>query len=81
MRAILFAVAIVTLTLLPVPDAAATFNCFDTPQRERRCACIGGSNCIELEKSGSCKSDFECDDGELGAIICSCKAVGLSKTH
>jgi hypothetical protein len=76
MRAILFALAIAALTLLST-DALTAFDCFDTPQRERRCACTGGSNCIELEKSGNCKSDFKCDDGELGAIICSCKAIAL----
>lgn len=80
MRAVLFALAIGSPTILSA-NARAAFNCFDTPQRERRCACTGGSNCIELEKSGNCKSDFKCDDGELGAIICSCKAVRLSKTH
>jgi hypothetical protein len=30
-------------------NARAAFNCFDTPQRERKCACTGGSNCIELQ--------------------------------
>ena len=81
MRAALLALAIVAATLLAISDACATFNCFATPQRERRCACIDGKNCLEMQKSGSCKSGFTCDDSELGALICSCKAERPSRIH
>ena len=81
MRAALLTVAIAAAILLALSKAQATFDCFETSQRERRCACTGGRNCIELQKSGSCKSGFKCDDSELGATICSCKAVKTSGTR
>jgi hypothetical protein len=77
MRAALLTVAIAAA----IAQAQATFDCFETPQGERRCACMGGRNCIELQKSGSCKSGFKCDDSELGAMICGCKAVKTSRTR
>jgi hypothetical protein len=52
---------------------------FDTPSEGRRCACIGVRQCDEMLKSGDCKSDPRCDNGELGAIVCSCKAVRTSR--
>jgi hypothetical protein len=42
-----------------------------------RCACIGTTDCSEMKSSGRCKSDAECDKGELGAVICSCKAARI----
>jgi hypothetical protein len=72
-----FALLIVTLTLVSLAwnwDASAEFNCFETPGEGSRCACIGASDCTEMKNSGSCKSEAECDKGDLGAIICSCKA-------
>jgi hypothetical protein len=74
MRAALLTITIVAALFLALSNARATFNCFETPQGERRCACIGGSNCSEMQKSANCKSGFKCDDGELGAMVCSCKA-------
>src|SRR6185312_3051030 len=74
MRAALLTVVIGAVLILALSNAWAVFNCFDTPQGERRCACIGGDNCIQMQKSGSCKSGFKCDDSELGSMICSCKA-------
>ena len=55
--------------------AGAEFICFQTPGEGIRCACIGASDCSEMRNSGSCKSEAECDKGELGAIVCSCKAT------
>jgi hypothetical protein len=81
MRAALLTVGIAAAILLLLSKAQATFDCFETSQRERRCACTGGRNCIELQKSGSCKSGFKCDDSELGAMICSCKAAKTSRTR
>jgi hypothetical protein len=72
-----FALLIVTLTLVSVAwnwNAGAEFNCFETPGEGSRCACIGANDCTEMKNSGSCKSEAECDKGDLGAIICSCKA-------
>ena len=72
-----FALLIVTLTLVSLTwnwNASAEFNCFETPGEGSRCACIGASDCTEMKNSGSCKSEAECDKGDLGAIICSCKA-------
>ena len=78
MRAALLTVAIMAAIFLVAFEAQATFDCFETPQGQRRCACLGGENCIELQKSGTCKSDFKCDDSEVGAMICSCRAVKVS---
>jgi len=50
-----------------------------TPGEGVRCACIGLNDCSEMKNSDSCKSDPECDKGELGAIICSCKAARTAK--
>jgi hypothetical protein len=73
---------IVILTLAPLGwngDARAEFNCFETPGEGSRCACIGANDCTEMKNSDSCKSEAECDKGDLGAIICSCKAARSSK--
>ena len=56
---------------------AGDFSCFDTPDNGRRCACVGSGECDEMLKSGDCKSKPHCDDGELGPIICSCKAAPI----
>jgi hypothetical protein len=72
-----FALLIVTFTLASLTwswNARAAFNCFETPGEGSRCACIGANDCTEMKSSGSCKSEVECDKGDLGAIICSCKA-------
>jgi hypothetical protein len=64
------------------PSAEAAFRCFDTPDSGRRCACMGAAECGEMLKSGDCKSTPRCDKGELGPIICSCKASRAAKaTH
>jgi hypothetical protein len=68
-------------TLFLTRSAGATFNCFDTPGQGRKCACIGSNDCSEMRKSGNCKSSPECDNSELGAIICSCKAERTSRTN
>jgi hypothetical protein len=78
MRAALVALIIVVALFLSRSDGWATFNCFETPEGARRCACIGADNCREMQNSSSCKSGPECDKSELGAIICSCKAVRTS---
>jgi hypothetical protein len=59
--------------------AGAEFNCFKTPGEGIRCACMGASDCSEMKNSGSCKSEAECDKGELGAVVCSCKAARTPK--
>ena len=72
-----FALLIVTLTLASLAwnwNASAEFNCFETPGEGPRCACIGANDCTDMKNSDSCKSEAECDKGDLGAIICSCKA-------
>jgi hypothetical protein len=79
MRAALLTVVIAAAIFLALSKAQATFDCFETPKGEWRCAYMGGRNCIELQKSGSCKSGFKCDDSELGAMICGCKAVKTSR--
>ncbi len=71
--------ALLTLALLEAfaltHRAQASFSCFDTPDSGRRCACVGSGECDELLKSGDCRSKARCDNGELGPIICSCKAA------
>ena len=32
------------------------------------------TDCSEMKNSGRCNSEAECDKGELGAVMCSCKA-------
>jgi hypothetical protein len=70
--------ALLALILLEAPaltrPAQATFNCFNTPDDGRGCAYVGAGECDEMLKSGYCKSKPHCDNGELGPIICSCKA-------
>jgi hypothetical protein len=75
MRAALLVIALAVASLLGSVDAWTKFDCFETPGEGRRCACVGAGNCSEMKSSDSCKSDPECDKSELGAIICSCKAV------
>jgi hypothetical protein len=55
--------------------AGPAFECFVTPQGETRCSCVGEDSCLAMNNSKSCLSDPECDHAELGAVICSCKAV------
>ena len=71
-----FALLIVTLlaSLAWSWDARAEFKCFETPGEGSRCACIGANDCTDMKNSDSCKSEAECDKGDLGATICSCKA-------
>jgi hypothetical protein len=80
MRAALLVLTLAGLSLLGRLGAGATFNCFETPGEEPRCACVGAGNCSEMKNSDSCKSDPQCDKSELGAIICSCKAAKTSRT-
>ena len=72
-----FALLTVTFTFASLAwswNARTAFNCFETPGEGSRCACIGANDCTDMKNSGSCKSEAECDKGDLGAIICSCKA-------
>jgi hypothetical protein len=75
--------ALLTLTLLEalalMQPARAAFRCFDTPDSGWRCACVGASECGEMLKSSDCKSTPRCDKGELGSVICSCKAARAAK--
>jgi hypothetical protein len=80
MRSALLILSIVAALFLARSNAWATFNCFETPEGERRCACIGAYDCREMQKSDSCESGPECDNRQLGAIICSCKAERTSRT-
>ncbi len=77
--------ALLTLTLLAAlalaKPARAAFSYFDTPDDGRRCACVGSGECDEMLKSGDCQSVPRCDKGELGSIVCSCKATRASKAH
>ena len=73
---------ILTVILILIPSrsfALESFNCFDTPNGEHKCACIGVAGCRELQQSGNCKSDLVCDQDQLGAIICSCNAGRTSR--
>ena len=80
MRATLLTVTIVMVAFPPPSFALESFNCFDTPNGEHKCACIGVAGCREFQQSGNCKSDLVCDQDQLGAIICSCNAGRTSKT-
>jgi hypothetical protein len=80
MRKALLVLTIVAASDLSRPAAWANFSCFETPEGERRCACVGADNCAEMKTSDSCKSDAQCDDRALGVIICNCKAAKSVKT-
>jgi hypothetical protein len=80
MRAALLVLTLAAASLLGSLNAWSKFDCFETPGEGRRCACIGTGNCSEMKSSDSCKSDPQCDKSELGAIICSCKAVRTSRS-
>jgi hypothetical protein len=71
---------IVMIAALGLPAQAGTdFDCFVTPQGETRCACEGDDSCRAMDNSKACVTDPECDDGELGVMICSCKATPASR--
>jgi hypothetical protein len=78
MRTALLIAALIEAWAFP-PQAFATYRCFDTPGGSYRCACIGANECGDMEKSGYCKSDPQCDKAELGALICSCSARRTAK--
>ena len=78
MRAALLVLTLLMASLTVSVGAQAEFDCFQTPGEGVRCACIGTTDCSEMKNSGRCKSDAECDKGELGAVICSCKAARIS---
>jgi len=80
MRTALLVLTIVAASLLSHSAAWAMFNCFQTPDGDRRCACVGAANCTEMKTSDSCQSDPQCDDRALGAIICNCKAAKSVRT-
>ena len=81
MRAALLTLTIVAAFLPSRSFARENFNCFDTPEGEHRCACIGVAPCSEMQQSGNCKSDLVCNQDQLGAIICSCNAGRTSRTR
>jgi len=78
MRATLLTVTIM-MAMSPRSFALGSFNCFDTPTGEHKCACIGVAGCRELQQSGNCKSKLVCDQDQLGAIICTCNAGRTSR--
>src|SRR4029079_4732401 len=78
MRAPLLVLTLTMASLEVSVGARAELNCFQTPGEGVRGACIGTTDCSEMKNSGRCKSDAECDKGELGAVICSCKAARIS---
>ena len=80
MRIALLILTLMIASLAGSMGAGAEFNCFQTPGEGIRCACIGASDCSEMRNSGSCKSEAECDKGELGAVICSSKAARISSS-
>jgi hypothetical protein len=80
MRKALLVLTIVVVSNLSHLAAWANFNCFATPQGERRCACVGTDNCAEMKTSDRCQSAPQCDDRQLGAIICNCKAAKSART-
>jgi len=80
MRATLLTVIIMMAVLPSRSFAVESFNCFDTPNGEHKCACIGVAGCKEMQQSGNCKSELVCDQDQLGAIICSCSAGRTSRS-
>jgi hypothetical protein len=78
MRPALLTIVIVAAFGLPA-EARTDFDCFVTPHGETRCACEGTESCRALDNSNACVTDPECDNGELGPVICSCKATPASR--
>jgi hypothetical protein len=74
MRAALLTLTIAA-TLFLAHSRAWAFDCFETPDGKRRCACLGADDCSEMRLSKKRKSDPQCDHAELGALVCSCAAV------
>src|SRR5262245_14958059 len=62
MRSVATVFALVFFFLNPL-DARGEYNCFESYGGERRCACIGTSDCSQMKTSNSCKSDPKCDTG------------------
>jgi hypothetical protein len=79
MRLALLVLTVTMALLAGSMGAGGEFNCFQTPGEGIRCACIGAGDCSEMKNSGSCRSEAECDKGELGAMICSRKAARTPK--
>ena len=77
MRSVALVFALVCFFLDPL-EARGDYNCFESYGGERRCACIGTSDCSQMKASNSCKSEPTCDNG-LGTIVCSCSAAKKSK--
>jgi hypothetical protein len=78
MRLALLTIIIVAALGVTRADARTDFYCFATPVGER-CACEGDDSCRALHNSDSCVSDPQCDNRELGILICSCKAISTSQ--
>jgi hypothetical protein len=79
MRATLLILTVILTLISSRSFALESFNCFDTPNGEHKCACIGVAGCKEMQQSGNCKSELVCDQDQLGAIICSCNAGRTSR--
>ena len=79
MRATLLTLTIMMAAFPSRSFALENYNCFDTPNGEHRCACIGMANCSEMKSSGDCNSGPMCDQDQLGAVVCSCNAGRTSR--
>jgi hypothetical protein len=51
MRTALLLLTLVAALSVAPSDARANFNCFQTPDGEHRCACVGADNCSAMQKS------------------------------
>jgi hypothetical protein len=80
MRLALLTIVVIAAFGLPA-QARTNFDCFVTPQGETRCACEGDDSCRAMDNSKACVTDPECDDGELGVTICSCRATPASRSN
>jgi hypothetical protein len=78
MRTALLMLAILGALSLTSSRAGA-FDCFNTPELWRRCACIGERDCSAMQASGNCSEAARCDNKELGAVICSCQTAQRSR--
>lgn len=81
MRATLLTLTIMMAAFPPRSFARENFNCFNTPNGEHRCACIGMASCSEMKSSGNCNSEPVCDQDQLGAVVCSCNVGRTLRKH
>jgi hypothetical protein len=65
----LFAIILVTFSLIAAAEAAMNFNCSIGP--DPYCGCVGKSDCADMRHSGMCSGPLLCSVNQ-GQVVCTC---------